>query len=225
MIPVPDHCRCCGTCCRKGGPALHRQDLEIIRSNRLEYRQLLTIRKGEWAASPVTGQVQPTTHELVKTANRANEWACLFYDEQNKNCTIYEHRPLECRLLKCWDPQELLAVIGRHPLARLDIIPPDNPLLDLVLRHEQQCPATGLARLVPENAEQAADRDRLAELSALVKKDLAIRGKAIQDAGLAVNEELFFFGRPLFIVLRAHGLVVREQGGVLRLSWRLPGDR
>ena len=224
MTLAMNHCRRCGTCCRKGGPVLHREDLEIIRSSRLEYRHLLTIRKGEWAYSPVTGQVEPTTQELVKTANRANEWACLFYDELNKSCTVYDHRPLECRLLKCWEPEELLEVIGRHTLARIDIIAPDNPLLDLVLHHEQECPASRLARLVPENTKQAANQDKLAELTALVQKDLAIRRKAIQRFGLVVNEELFFFGRPLFIVLSAHGLMVREQDGILQLSWRL-GDR
>ncbi|MCF6291246.1 MAG: YkgJ family cysteine cluster protein [Desulfobacterales bacterium] len=223
MSLAMDHCRRCGTCCRKGGPALHRQDLEIVRSGRLEYRHLLTIRKGEWAYSPLTGQVEPTTHELVKTANQANEWACSFYDEPNRGCTIYDHRPLECRLLKCWAPEELVAVIGRHTLARTDIISPDNPLLGLVLYHERECPATSLARLVPENSRQAADQDKLAELTALVRKDLAIRRKAIQYLGPAGNEELFFLGRPLFIVLRAHGLVVHEQDGVLQLGWRPAG--
>jgi len=30
---------------------------------------------------------------------------CIMYDEENKRCTIYEKRPLECRLLVCRAPE------------------------------------------------------------------------------------------------------------------------
>lgn len=29
--------------------------------------------------------------------------ACVFFDEQNKNCSIYEHRPAQCASFPFWD--------------------------------------------------------------------------------------------------------------------------
>ncbi|MCR8689344.1 MULTISPECIES: YkgJ family cysteine cluster protein [Campylobacter] len=30
-------------------------------------------------------------------------WACIFFDEKNKNCSIYEYRPKQCRSFPFWE--------------------------------------------------------------------------------------------------------------------------
>lgn len=30
-------------------------------------------------------------------------YACIFFDDQNKNCTVYEYRPTQCRTFPFWD--------------------------------------------------------------------------------------------------------------------------
>lgn len=30
-------------------------------------------------------------------------YACIFFDDQNKNCTVYEYRPIQCRTFPFWD--------------------------------------------------------------------------------------------------------------------------
>jgi hypothetical protein len=49
------------------------------------------------------------------------------------------------------------------------------------------------------------DTQALAELDALVRRDLALRSKAISEFGLSLEAELFIFGRPLFKILSARG--------------------
>jgi hypothetical protein len=49
-----DHCRQCGTCCRKGGPAIHREDKKLLENGHIPLRYLFTIRKNE----PVYDNVQ-----------------------------------------------------------------------------------------------------------------------------------------------------------------------
>jgi len=32
-----------------------------------------------------------------------NNYACIFFDEKNKNCSIYDVRPTQCRTFPFWD--------------------------------------------------------------------------------------------------------------------------
>lgn len=214
-------CRCCGTCCRKGGPALHRQDLELIRDERLLPRHLFTIRQGEPAYSPLTGAIEPASVELVKTATMPGEWACCFYDELRSTCGVYAHRPLECRLLKCWAPGDLLDIIGQDTLTRRDIIEPGHPILQLLDRHDDECPSANITSWIPTDPARGNHPDQLNTLTKLIEKDLVIRRKALGEFGLGRAEELFFFGRPLFSILGAYGLEVRERESGLRACWRM----
>ena len=115
-------CLRCGTCCTKGGPALHKEDKDILLDGHIGRERLVTIRKGELAFSPLSGKLEPLQKELVKIAGKGNGWSCCFYDTEKASCSIYSHRPLECRILKCWDTEQLLSVVGKDTLARADIL-------------------------------------------------------------------------------------------------------
>ncbi len=121
-IPMPlnanNDCRRCGTCCRNGGPALHREDIALLRRGSISHADLITIRIGEPAYSPLVDRVEPSAFELVKVAGTAASWTCRFFSAADNRCLIYENRPLECRLLNCREPEPLLAVIGRDTLVR-----------------------------------------------------------------------------------------------------------
>lgn len=41
---------------------------------------------------------------------------------------MYDHRPLACKILKCWDTDDILELIGKNLLSRLDIVKEGNPL-------------------------------------------------------------------------------------------------
>ena len=50
-------CMRCGTCCTKGGPALHKEDKDILLDGHIGRERLVTIRKGELAFSPISGKI------------------------------------------------------------------------------------------------------------------------------------------------------------------------
>ena len=75
-------CIRCGTCCKKGGPALHLEDKEILLAGHIKRESLITIRKGELALSPLSGRPGPVEKELVKIAGKGKGWVCCFFDEK-----------------------------------------------------------------------------------------------------------------------------------------------
>lgn len=208
--PRPDSknitgCIRCGICCKKGGPSLHREDKNILLDGHIGRESLITIRKGESAVFPLNERPQPIEKELVKIAGKGKGWVCCFYDEVESSCTIYEHRPLECRLLKCWDTAQLLSVIGKDTMTRSDIFSEDEPIMRFIETHEKECSVSMAEGLISVLLEKNNDPESIAKLTALVHHDLAIRSKAISEFGLSLEAELFAFGRPLFKVLSARG--------------------
>ena len=200
------HCKRCGTCCQKGGPALHKEDRKILLAGLIQREQLVTIRKGELAFSPLSGRIEPLQHEIVKIAGKGKQWACAFHNRKESSCAIYTHRPLECRLLKCWDTAKLLSVIGKDTLTRADIIDRDDPIFPFIETHDKECSLQIAADLISVLSEKKDDPISLAKLTALVHHDLALRSKAISEFGLSLEAELFIFGRPLFKIMRGKGL-------------------
>ena len=69
-------CIQCGTCCTSGGPALHTEDEQLVRSGKIPLAQLITIRKGELAHNPILKRLQPVKRELVKISGVGREWNC-----------------------------------------------------------------------------------------------------------------------------------------------------
>ena len=198
-------CIRCGTCCKKGGPSLHREDKEILLGGHIKRENLITIRKGELALFPFSGRPEPIEKELIKIAGKGKGWVCCFFDEKESFCAIYRHRPLECRLLKCWDTAKLLSVVGKDTMTRADILNEDDPIMGFIEAHEQECSISMAEDLISELLEKNDAQEALAKLTVLVQQDLDIRSKAISEFGLSLGAELFLFGRPLFKVLSARG--------------------
>lgn len=212
-----DSCRRCGQCCMNGGPALHGPDLELIRSGRIPRSNLITLRKGEMAHNPVAGRVQPLEQELVKLKGTGKQWNCCYFDTDSNSCSLYEHRPLTCRVLKCWEPEELLEMVNRDTLTRLDILEKDDPLLELIVEHERKYPCPDLMTLA-DLAAVAPDGAKL-DLQNLVNGDLKFRARVAKRYSLKVSDELFYFGRPLFQLLQPFGIRVSESPLGLELHW------
>ncbi len=212
-------CRRCGTCCRKGGPALHDEDLELLHAENLVYQDLLTIRKDEPAYSPLTDQVEPVTKELVKISGHGQSWTCRFYDPIHSACTIHSQRPLECRLLKCWDTNDIMEVIKKNTLTRLDIIGKKNPIAPWICEQEKKCPYRETNFLLRTLSSSPHPSPLLTELTAIIREDLTIRTRAVAQFHLSLPLELFYFGRPVFQVIRGKGLKIFEKQGEIHLDY------
>jgi Fe-S-cluster containining protein len=214
-------CKRCGTCCQKGGPALHGPDLDLVRSGLLPLAGLITIRQGELAYNPRTDRIEPLFSELVKIRGTGREWCCCYYDPASRGCTIYKNRPMACGVLKCWQPEATLALAGRDLLDRLDILEDDDLLRSLVLEHEQLCPCPDLQEIEKELNKQAATL--LQSLESQVNTDLAFRDRVVKKIDLPLDFELFLFGRPLFQLLQSFGVGFSESSQGLRLTMRKIG--
>jgi Fe-S-cluster containining protein len=198
----------CGTCCLKGGPALHHEDIKILREGHVGYQHLITIRKGEMVYNPSKEKPEPVSDEMVKVSGKDGGWACFFYDEAKNSCDIYENRFLECRLLKCWDTSGILSVIGRNTIQRSDIINPDDPVVDLIKSQEEECSPYEVETLLASLSPGKDSARALERLSLLVYRDKSIRSFALTELELKKEFEYFIFGRPLSRILEERGISV-----------------
>ncbi|WP_456386798.1 YkgJ family cysteine cluster protein [Desulfolithobacter sp.] len=215
-------CLRCGSCCEQGGPALHTEDLALLESGRLHPGQLVTVRRGELALAPLGTCPEPVQAEFLKVQGRDGSWRCCFFDRENSGCAIYDHRPLACRILECWEPGPLLDIAGRDLLNRFACIADDDPLLTLVRLHESQVPCPDLSCLSDLLKDPASREARLHALSRQVQLDLMLRDRAVREHRLSVALELFYFGRPLFQLLKPLGIQVRESGQGVVLHYEGP---
>jgi hypothetical protein len=156
---------------------------------------------------------EPITVELIKIAGNGRDWTCLFYDEAAASCAVYRHRPLECRLLKCWDTSGIVSVIGRNTLQRSDIINSGDPVLELIKKHERECPCHEIDSLVSAFSVGQKKAAALAGMKELVHNDLSIRTFAFKELELKREFEMFIFGRTVSQILSERGLKVTMNKG------------
>ena len=211
-------CDRCGTCCVKGGPALHIEDRPLLESSRLLPKHLVTIRKGEPVFDLSGEKTEPAAAEIIKLKGTGTKWTCLFFEDKEAACTIYRHRPLECSLLKCWDTADLENIVGKNLLRRSDLMLPGNPVLPYIAVHEEKCSLANLSKLVEKVADHNSRENGLEELAFLVNKDLAIRSQACTELRLDIDLELFCFGRPLFKILEQFAIRLQEENGRYTLT-------
>jgi Fe-S-cluster containining protein len=179
---------------------------------------LITIRKGELVDNPRAGKIVPTTVELVKLIGKKDRWECCFYTDK-QGCTVYEARPYACRVLKCWDTKEILALMEKDTISRFDILEKDNPLIPLIMEHERICPYDDLGE-IQTNLHRLSDEQKN-DLTQRVRSDLNFRARVTGDLRLKVSEELFYFGRPLFQLLQALGVQISVSPAGIRLIWEI----
>ena len=211
-------CDRCGTCCAKGGPALHFVDLPLLQNKRLNLEQLITIRKREPVFSLASENPEPAKSEIIKIKGKGNEWTCFFYESKKANCAIYNHRPLECSLLKCWDTADLENVAGKNLLSRYDIIAPNDPILPFLKNQDEKCCLENLSQCLSSLNRADSRQQALTDLTGLVSYDLAIRSQACKKFDLPLDLELFFFGRPLFKILNQFDIRMHIVNGICHLS-------
>ncbi|MBV5319219.1 MAG: YkgJ family cysteine cluster protein [Desulfobulbaceae bacterium] len=205
-MSAPTGCKRCGACCQQGGPALHGGDLELVRSGRLRLDDLITVNLGELAFQPLATTATTVVHEFLKLQGRDGTWCCTFYDETARGCLRYADRPLACGLLDCTDTGPLLDIAGQDLLTRFDCIDHNDPILAIILKHQQQSPCPDMQTISQDFEPMATRVEFLASLLEAVNLDLAFRSRTATTFQLSVALELFYFGRPLFQLLLPLGI-------------------
>jgi Fe-S-cluster containining protein len=210
-------CQRCGTCCKKGGPAFHRADKTLIDDGVIHSKYLFTIREGELAFDNVRQCLEPVRADIIKIKKQKDNLTCIFFNEQQSACTIYENRPVECRALKCWNTKELEDLYAKMRLTRKDLISEIEGLWSLIKDHQERCNYETIHRLV--NAIKSnRDDDAREKLVEIIQFDTEIRTLVVSKAGLETEILDFLFGRPLIETLRNFGIKVQTKGKKMILS-------
>lgn len=215
-------CTQCGECCRKGGPALHIEDKFLVMQGKLPASGLFTLRKGEIALEPIENKKITLEEELIKIRpDRNRDWACIHLSEDGGACDIYETRPVECRLLKCWDPRALLARYQEDRLTRKDLFGAVEGLWDLIEDHEKRCGYGRIAGLVADLENEVLREERVQKLGEILLYDKHIRELMKEKKPEMGLLEDLLFGRPLMETLplmfdlkiekKEHGWVIRPK--------------
>jgi Fe-S-cluster containining protein len=211
-------CRRCGTCCKNGGPALHLEDRPAVEQGLIPLRSLVTLRKGELARDPVAGELRPLAGEIIKIKGSGPVWTCLYYDQGQGTCRIYPQRPLECRLLKCWDTADFEASYQRNRLTRKDLLAEVDGWGELVADHERRCRYADIERLIAR-AGQTNAAGGFRELAEKIAFDIEVRRRVVEKGRLDPQILDFLFGRRLLKTLQAmYGLSFRRESGKIEIS-------
>ena len=215
--PVRDHCIRCGTCCSKGGPTLHLEDLELFHRSVLKPAHVYTLRSGETVYHNILERLVPLDHELIKIKEVPGGRSCMFYDPGRNRCSIYDNRPVQCRALACWDTRELELVFTRPKLSRNSFLPPGIPILDIIEAHDRRCHPGRVIRLAKQLS-HSHDEEIVRAIIDTVQYDAAMRPFMSERLGLDPSELDFFFGRPLSLILEACGLRIVERDGIMDID-------
>lgn len=227
--PVEPQCSCCGTCCRKGGPALHRQDEGLIKDGVLRAQDMCSFRAGELVRDTGEGHVVPLPQELVKIAAprnaRPDDWTCRFLTAQN-TCFLYGRHPSECQTLYCQAPERLMKMSGEGRLDRKAVCSLLNAPAwwgELMDAHEERCAYDKLTALA-EAMESKEDARR--EFLEAVEYDRAFRDLVVEKRAALPEELDFLFGRPLLRTIIMFGIDARTapDGGITLVQVSRPGS-
>lgn len=217
---MKQHCDSCGTCCRNGGPPLHLEDINLVKTGVLTLDKLITVCCGELVIHPSATQAVPALSEWIKIKGVGNDWCCHYLDTSSNLCTIYSNRPSSCKALKCWDTDEIIAIAGRDLLVRSDLIDSDDPMLEIMQLHAKCCPIPDMENVFVLLTDESQRKNLLKELTFQIKVDLKFRTQAIGDFKISVAMELFYFGRPLFQLIHSLGIAVLETPQGIELQYR-----
>ena len=192
-----ESCIRCGTCCEKGGPTLHSEDRIFLQKGVLRPTHLFTLRAGELAYHPLEERLIELSDEMIKIKSTDGSSACTFYDAEQQACSIYENRPLECRVLKCWDTGDIEDLFMQDLLSRLDLCPKGSVIAEMISAYERSFPPGRLYGLLSEAGLQEGAHQTGPEIEQMVSTDEAFRQKVVEALGLKDDELEFFFGRPV----------------------------
>ncbi len=186
-------CKRCGKCCLAGGPALHLADKDIVVSGFLRPADLVTFRTGEPAVDPRTGTLIILENELIKIRGENKVGACKFYSGIDRGCLVYQNRPLECRLLRCWDTSALEAVLLKELLSRAVLIPAASLIGRLIAEHGKIFNMRFIASCLSERRAG----NFLTFFEEAVNKELRFRKEVMSEFSIDECQMDFFFGRSM----------------------------
>ncbi len=157
--------------------------------------------------------------DIIKIKGKKESWTCLFFDKIKKGCTIYDDRPRECRVLKCWDTRQLEKIYANTRLTRADLVSEIKGLWDLIQDHQARCDYNKIQPLIKNLAGSKRNQARQ-KLLEIIRYEAEIRKLVVSRGGLDPDMLDFLFGRPLAKTLGSYGVKVQQVGERIYLDGR-----
>jgi Fe-S-cluster containining protein len=200
----------------KGGPTLHEEDAVLFSDGVLNKADVYTLRRGEVVRN-IDDTLMIIEDEMIKIKGQGESWSCMFFDDEQNACKIYQDRPAECRALQCWDLKGLREVMARPCLQRVDLIDDGDGIVKIIEAHEKKCAYTTLDAAVKE-LEQPESKKAAEKILDLLQYDAYLRPFLAEKLKMDPDTMDFFFGRPLKTTIRMHGLCVKKDGDSFLLT-------
>jgi len=182
----------------------------LFKKGILSRHDVYTLRKGE-VVRHVDDTLKELEEEIVKIKGQGGGWTCMFFDNDKTRCAIYQDRPLECRVLQCWDHHALQRAMEKPYLQRRDLLGIHDGLLKLITSHDQRCGYDTLKAAVRQV--EGSDPDKGVErVLDLLQYDDFMRPFLIEKLRISPDTMDFLFGRPLTETIRRFGLQVKMDG-------------
>jgi len=202
------YCLRCGECCQKGSPTLYLEDIEIVRKGIIPRENLITLRQGETGFSQENQELMVLPEERLKVREKPGSHECLYYDPGSSGCAVYENRPLQCRNMECWNPENFKGLSSRTFLSRKDLLNPADRLLPVLDAHEVKCSLHRFRMLL--NALKVGGPSAQEDALEIISYDLHLRRFLEEKYALKPEALSFLFGRPLLFLLPAFGFTLEE---------------
>lgn len=204
-----DHCQRCGICCRKGGPAIHQEDKFLLENGHIQLRFLFTIRTDEPVFDNVQGHIIPAPADIIRVKGQKAFSTCVFFNPEQNHCSIYDHRPLECRVLKCWDTNEIIKIYQTGRLSRKDLFRNIPHINHLVEYHENRCAYREIKKLI-DRFDHHKNRATLNALREIIAFDNHFRSLIAEKSLFKMDTMDFLFGFSLQTTLPRMGFQISQ---------------
>ncbi len=202
------YCVKCGECCSNGSPTLLIEDMNLFESETIGPKDVFTLRKGETVFDSRSEISVPNEQERIKIRETPGEKTCIFYQKWNRECSIYDQRPTQCRIQECWAPDSE-AYSGKSPLTRRHLFEAAGDIWKIIEKHEEKCSYEDLSR---EISRLAATRGQTVDnILEFLSFDHHVREFVSEKLGVGAETLDLFFGRPLKDSLKFYGLKLDEQ--------------
>ncbi len=192
----------------KGSPTLENEDLRLFESGKLGPKDVYTLRKGELVFDNVKEKSFVNDKERIKIRETDEEKRCIFYQKWNRECSIYDDRPVQCRLQECWNPERESSSEQGEPLNRKDLFESIDEIWKVIQKHEETCSHEKFSReIIRLGATKGQTVEKIIELLSF---DSHVREFLGTRIGIGNDVLDLFFGRPLIDFLEYFGLTVDQ---------------
>ncbi len=202
-------CVQCGQCCRKSSPTLHRQDVELVRAEKIPVSNLVTLRKGEPVTSPFSNTPFYLPEECIKIREKPGTTECVFLDSETNLCSIYQNRPYQCQVQACWDTSGIKQLTSKTILTRNHLFSGVDTLIEIMDDHDRRC-RFELLREAFDDLKESGGKNVDEVLDVLAFED-HYRSFMAEKLNLPQDALDLFFGRAFSKFVRLFGFRIEDK--------------